>query len=114
MFQHCLGEGGREKGSERRTRIAHITMEACTVNFLLFAQNLTSVPKSFEPHCRSVCFNLGQLVSTQVSLGQVQNTGHRALFYQYKKYPKHSLKLTLDLIRPKQKFLSLMLALVNG
>ena len=55
-----------------------------------------------------------QLVSTQVSLGQVQNTGHRALFYQYKKYPKHSLKLTLGLSRPKQKFLSLMLALVNG
>ena len=51
MFQHCLGEGGREKGRERRTRIAHIMMEACTVNFLLFEQNLTSVPKSFDPHC---------------------------------------------------------------
>ena len=66
----------------------------------------------FQP--RSVCFNLGQLVSTQVSLGQVQNTGHRSLFYQYRKYPKHSLKLTLGLSRPKEKFLGLMLALVNG
>ena len=50
-FNIVWGEGGREKGSERRTRIAHITMEACTVNFLLFAQNLTSVLKSFDPHC---------------------------------------------------------------
>ena len=31
-------------------------------------------------------------------------TGHRALFYQYRKYPKHLQKLTLGLIRPKQKF----------
>ena len=53
MFQHFLGGGdrGREKGSERRTRVVHITMEACTVNSLLFAQNLTSVPKSFDPDC---------------------------------------------------------------
>ena len=53
MFQHCLGGRGRAKGSKRRTRIAQITIEACTVNFLLFAQNLTSVPKSFDPDCRS-------------------------------------------------------------
>ena len=42
----------------------------------------------------------GQFVSTQVCLGQVQNSGHKSLFYQYRKYPKHSLKLTLGLIRP--------------
>ena len=46
------GEGGRKKGSERRKRIAHIAMEVCAVNFLLFAKNLTSVPKSFDPDCR--------------------------------------------------------------
>ena len=46
------GKGGREKGSERKTRVAHITMEACITNSLLFAQNLTSVPKSFDPDCR--------------------------------------------------------------
>ena len=53
------GEGGgggrgkrREKGSERRTHVAHITMEACTVNSLFFAQDLTSVPKCFDPDCR--------------------------------------------------------------
>ena len=77
---------------------------------------------------RSICFNLGQFVSTSVSLFQPRstcfnpgqfgvgtiNTGHRSLFYQYRKYPKHSLKLTLGLIRPKQMFLGLMLALVNG
>ena len=63
---------------------------------------------------RPICFNLGQLVSAQFSLGQVQNTGHRSLFYQYRKYPKHSLKPPLGLIRPKQKFLGLMLALVIG
>ena len=34
----------------------------------------------FQP--RPVYFNLGQLVSTQVSLGQVQNTGRGSLFYQ--------------------------------
>ena len=45
---------------------------------------------------------------------QVQNKGHRSLFYQYRKYPKHPLKLTLGLIRPKQKFLGLMLAFVNS
>lgn len=35
-------------------------------------------------------------------LWQVQNTGHRSLFYQCKKYPKHSSKLMiiLGLIRP--------------
>ena len=40
----------------------------------------------FQP--RSIGFNLGQFVSTQVSLEQVQNTGHRSLFYQYRKYPQ--------------------------
>ena len=30
------GKGERENGSERRTRVAHITMEAGTVNSLLF------------------------------------------------------------------------------
>ena len=44
--------GAREKGSERRTHVARVTMEACTVNSLLFAQNLTSVPKCFDPDCR--------------------------------------------------------------
>ena len=75
----------------------------------------------FQP--RSVCFNLGQLVSTQVNLFQprsvwgrykTQVTGHRSLFYQYRKYPKHSLKLTFGLSRPEQKFLGLMLPLVNS
>ena len=52
--QHCLGgRGARKAGSERRTHVAHITMEACTVNSLLFAQNLISVPKSFDPDCKS-------------------------------------------------------------
>ena len=46
---------------------------------------------------RSVCFNLGQLVSTQVSLGQVQNTGHRSLFYQYRNTPNHLQLLTFGL-----------------
>ena len=59
MFQHCLGERGRKKGSERRTNVAHITMEACTVHSLLFAQNLTSVPKCFDPDCSSVRRALG-------------------------------------------------------
>ena len=42
----------------------------------------------FQP--KSPCFNPGQF-------GWVQNTGHRSLFHQYRKYPKHSLKLTLGL-----------------
>ena len=55
------GKGGRKKGSERRKRIGHITMEVCTVNFLLFAQNLTSVPKSFDLDCSYVCYQHSRL-----------------------------------------------------
>ena len=62
-FNIVWGEGGSEKGSKRRTRIAHITMEACTVNFLLFGQNLTSVPKSFDPHCRHCWLTVAGLTS---------------------------------------------------
>ena len=51
-FNIVWKEGGGDKGSEKRTRVAHITMEACTVNSLLFPPNLTSVPKSFGPDCR--------------------------------------------------------------
>ena len=46
---------------------------------------------------RSCLFNLGQLVSPQVSLGQVQNTGHRSLFHQYRNNPNHLQVLTLSL-----------------
>ena len=49
-------KGGAKKGSERRTNVAHITMETCTVNSLLFAQNLTSVPKCFDPDCLKLSF----------------------------------------------------------
>ena len=35
------------------------------------------------------------------------------MFYQYRNKPKHSLKLTLGLIRPKQEFVGLRLALMN-
>ena len=55
-FNIVWGEGGRKKGSERRTNVAHITMEACTVNSLLFAQNLTSVLKCFDPDCLKLSF----------------------------------------------------------
>ena len=49
-------EGGREKGSERRTHFARVTMEVCTVNSLLYflAQNLTCIPKFFDPDCSLV------------------------------------------------------------
>ena len=40
-FNIVWGQGGCEKGSERRTRVAHITMEVCTVNSLLFAQKVS-------------------------------------------------------------------------
>ena len=69
----------------------------------------------------------GQFVSTQVSLFQPRSTcfnpgqfgagtKHRSqvVVLPIQKYPKHSLKLTLGLSRPEQKFLDLMLALVNG
>ena len=46
-FNIVWGEEGRKKGSERRTNVAHITMEACTVNSLLFAQNLKKCPEVF-------------------------------------------------------------------
>ena len=31
---------------------------------------------------------------------KTQVTGHKSLFYQYRKYPKHPLKLTLGQLRP--------------
>ena len=55
-FNIVWGEGGCKKGSEKRKNVAHITMEACTVNSLLFAQNLTSVPKCFDPDCSFLYF----------------------------------------------------------
>ena len=50
---------------------------------------------------------------------QAQNTGLRSqvsftglcFTNEYRNKPKHSIKLTLDLIRPKQEFLGLRLAL---
>ena len=36
-------------------------------------------------------------VSAQVSLGQVQNTGHTSLFYKYRNNPNHLQVLTLGL-----------------
>ena len=52
MCQHRTpgGRGTGEKGSEKRTRVAHITMdqEGCTISSLLFGQN---VPKCFNPDC---------------------------------------------------------------
>ena len=61
----------------------------------------------------SVCFNQGQLVSTQVSLGQVQNTGHRSLFYQYRNNPNHLQVLTSGLKAFVWAYLGLRLALTN-
>ena len=61
---------------------------------------------------RSICFNLGQFGAGKKHSSQA--TSHRSLFYQYRKYPKHSLKLTLGLIRSKQKLLGLMSASVNS
>ena len=46
--------------------------------------------------------SLSEAVDTSRFLLQV--TGHRSLFYQYRKYLKHLEKLTLGLIRPKQIF----------
>ena len=39
-----------------KTHIAHIMMEECTINSPLFAQNLTSVPKSFDTDCLKLSF----------------------------------------------------------
>ena len=65
---------------------------------------------SFQP--RSICFNLGQFVLTQVSLGQVQNTGHRSfIVLPIQKVSSTFIKANL---RPKQKFLGLILAFING
>lgn len=38
--------------------------------------------------------------SKAIAARQLQNTGHRSMFYQYRDYPRHSL----GLIRPKRKF----------
>ena len=48
-------------------------------------------PRSFNPTFHTIQVQISQVISCQ-----------------YRKYPKHSLKLTLGLIRPKQKFLGLM------
>ena len=53
---------------------------------------------------RSICFKLdqlvfkqGQLVSTQISLGQVKNTSNTSLLYQCRNYPNCLQMLTLGL-----------------
>ena len=51
-------------------------------------------------HWKQRILNLG----TMTGRYKTQVTGHRSLFYQYRKYPKHLWKLTLVLIRPKKKF----------
>ena len=48
----CGGKGGVKKAAKGEHVLLHITMETCAVNSLLFAQNLMSVPKSFDPDCR--------------------------------------------------------------
>ena len=58
MFQHCLGDGGGGGGANKAAKEDHasvihcITMKACTVNSLLLAQRLTSIPNCFDPDCR--------------------------------------------------------------
>ena len=52
-------------------------------------------------------------IAIATSGSNLQVTGCRSLFRQHRKYPKHSWKLTLGLIRPKQKFLGLRLAFKN-
>ena len=63
---------------------------------------------------RSICFNL----VGQFGAGKTKVTGNKSqvIACQYRKYPKHSLKLTLGLIRPEQKLYSigLMSAPVNS
>ena len=77
------GEGERKNGNDRRTNVAHITMEACTVNCLLFAQNLTSVPKCFHPDCR--CDNIKQcLQSTIVFLRHITAIKSAAAFGRFR------------------------------
>ena len=49
-------------------------------------------------------FFLLSLIQLFLKCFEVQNMGHRSLFYQYRKYPKHLQKLTLGLIRPKVSF----------
>ena len=46
-FKIVWGEGGREIGSDRRKHVACITMEACTVKSLLFAQIFDKCPEVF-------------------------------------------------------------------
>ena len=51
-FNIVWGKERHEKGSERRKRVAYITMEACMYSkFSAFRPNLTSVPTSFDPYC---------------------------------------------------------------
>ena len=59
----------------------------------------------YFPHIDcSVLFSGTEMAGTK-------HTGHRSLFYQYRKYSKHLQKLTFGLIIwPKQKFLGLRLA----
>ena len=69
-----------------------------------FFQNQVNLSQS-----RSIIYlNLDQFGAAK----KKQVTGHKSqvIACRYRKYPKHSFKLTIGLIRPKQKFIGLISA----
>ena len=95
-LHHLLHNFGRRESPKRNTRIVFVT-DQNYFEVILFLNQF-------------IFFKPGQFVSPQLRLGQIKNTGHRPQvtghsclpnpkpYTLYRKYPKHSLKLTLGLI----------------
>ena len=66
------------------TKIIHssVTQYSLVILLCIVMLQVILILRLIRFQIRSVCFAQGQLVSTQVGLGQVQNTGHRSLLYQ--------------------------------
>ena len=82
---------------------------------------MVSLTKREDPENESEClcmavsrrFVFPRTLSTNAVCSPFAITINMIAEYEYRKYPKHAQKLTLGLIRPKQKFLGLRLALMH-
>ena len=106
--------------THRGISLCHLVVSLCHVvhsSFRLVFFTRWFFLSSFNSCPPSTLRVVFQLVASGIfysSQARPHVTGHRSLFYQYRKYPKHPQNLTLGLIRPRQKFLGLRLAFMNA
>ena len=66
----------------------------------------------YNGHLKRLFMHTVHSTPQHVQKQRSQVTSHKSLFYQHRKNPKQSLKLTLGQLRPKQELLGLMFSLV--